>query len=99
MARGGKRAGAGRKKGQVSKETEQRKAIAMQALSEGISPLDVMLGAMRKSWDAGQMKEAAKFAVDAAPYVHPRLAAVEHSGDQDKPVKTVLELAWAVLSG
>jgi hypothetical protein len=95
MAKGGRRPGAGRKKGSVSRETAERKAIAMQALAEGISPLDVMLGAMREAWENGHKKDAAFFAEKAAPYVHPKLASVEHSGNEDKPLKTVLEMVWA----
>lgn len=83
MSHGGKRPGAGRRKGQVSQQTEARKAVAMQALSEGISPLDVMLKAMRNAWSEGDEKAAAAFAKEAAPYVHPRLAAVEHSGEMN----------------
>ncbi len=61
------------------------------ATAEGLSPLEFMLGVLRdegKSFD--DRFEAAKA---AAPYVHPRLAAVEHSGDKDNPV------SFAVLSG
>lgn len=77
--RGGKRQGAGRRKGQVSKQTELRKQIAEKALSEGISPLDYMLNILRdETAEKAQRFQAAK---EAAPYVHPRLAAVEHSGD------------------
>lgn len=72
--RGGKRPGAGRKKGSVSKETMLRKQIAEQALASGISPLDVLLTAMRFAWDKGDHKDAASYAKEAAPYVHPRLA-------------------------
>jgi hypothetical protein len=81
MARGGARQGAGRRKGQVSKQTQRRKEIAEQALAGGVSPLDVMLSAMRDAWANGDKKAAAGFAKEAAPYVHPRLAAVEHSGE------------------
>ena len=97
MARGGKRPGAGRKKGQVSEQTATRKAYQTAALASGISPLDYMLQILR---DESQ-EQSARFAAakEAAPYVHNRLAAVEHSGNEDKPIKTVLELAWAGLSG
>ena len=84
--------GSGRKKGTPNKSTKKRKAVAEKALSEGITPLEVMLGAMRSLWNlARATKEAAErvtleaqasaIAKDAAPFVHPRLAAVEHSGD------------------
>lgn len=92
MARGGRRPGSGRKKGSVSRETAERKSIAMKALAEGISPLDVMLGAMRTAWEAGDKKEAAGFAEKAAPYVHARLSAVEHKGDADNPLAFVTKI-------
>jgi hypothetical protein len=81
----GKKTG-GRQKGVPNKRTVQRMALVDQATSQGISPLEVMLGAMREAWEAGDKEAAANFAKDAAPYIHPRLAAVEHSGNQDKPL-------------
>lgn len=76
--RGGKRPGAGRKQGQVADKTKLRVAVAEKALQEGISPLDYLLSILR---DAEQ-GQAARFAAakEAAPYIHPRLAAVDHSG-------------------
>lgn len=91
MARGGIRRGAGRKKGSGNKRS---RAIAEKALEQGISPLEYMLDQMRKPYppeaDAltklsldGLRFEAAKA---AAPYVHPRLNAIEHSGKEDAPL-------------
>lgn len=77
MAHGGKREGAGRKAGSASRKTRE---IANAAMAEGITPLEVMLQAMRGAWEAGNKAEAHEFAKDAAPYIHPRLAAVDHSG-------------------
>lgn len=77
MARGGKRVGAGRKPGSVTRRTRE---IAERALKLGTTPLEVMLTAMRKHAEAQRWDEAAAVAKDAAPYMHPRLAAVEHSG-------------------
>jgi hypothetical protein len=75
MARGGARHGAGRKKGQATKINETARE---QALASGISPLDYMLGLLRNTdLPTSDRFEAAKA---AAPYVHARLAAVEHSG-------------------
>lgn len=87
--KGGKRPGAGRKKGSRNKATEKRREIAERALSEGITPLEYMLNIMRKETPEGAdaatnlQYDALRFeaAKSAAPYVHPRLAAVEHSGD------------------
>jgi hypothetical protein len=84
--RGGKRQNAGRKAGSATKRTRE---IADKAMEEGITPLEFMLEIMRTepSDDVkdprlladllGMRFEAAKA---AAPYIHPRLAAVEHSG-------------------
>ena len=92
--KGGKRPGAGRKKGSVTKKTRE---IADRAAAEGITPLEVMIAAMRAHYDAKppRLDEAAAIAKDAAPYMHPRLAAVEHSGEGGGPMKvefiTVIE--------
>lgn len=75
--RGGKRVGAGRKPGSATKKTRE---IADRAASQGITPLEVMLGAMQSFWDGGDVEKAASIAKDAAPYMHPRLAAIEHTG-------------------
>ena len=82
---GGSRKGAGRKPGSATKRTRE---IADKAADEGITPLEYMLEVMRSEApdsddgrvmiDHRQMKfEAAKA---AAPYMHPRLAAIEHTG-------------------
>lgn len=125
MARGGKRKGAGRPAGAITKRTRE---VAERALATGMSPLDVMLDNMRHfqqvALDAeatlegltaeefsaqvapntspedqfkfllAQVKKTAGFrqmaqdaARDAAPYVHPKLASVEHSGPNGGPIK------------
>jgi hypothetical protein len=73
---GGKRQGAGRKVGAITTRTRE---LADKALSQGISPLDYMLGILRNETEtqANRMWAAEK----AAPYLHPKLAAVEHSGE------------------
>lgn len=76
MARGGKREGAGRPKGTVNKATAQRQA---EVAASGLTPLDYLLGVMRdEEADEASRRDCAKA---AAPYVHPRLAAVELSGE------------------
>jgi hypothetical protein len=89
MARGGKRAGAGRKAGSATRRTRE---IADQAAAEGITPLEVMLKAMRFHVDAKRWDEAATVAKDAAPYVHPRLAAIEHAGPEGGPIEHSVEV-------
>ena len=79
MARGGARPGAGRPTGSLGKKTIARLQIAETAAAEGITPLEVMLKTMRALWEAEDYEAATKIAVDAAPYLHPRLSAVEQN--------------------
>ena len=74
--RGGKRPGAGRQQGSKNKTTLAREnAIA----ESGLTPLAYLLTIVRDTnQDQAARVDAAK---SAAPYVHPRLAAIEHSGD------------------
>lgn len=76
MARGGARPGAGRKPGGKSEKTKQREALAADALAQGMSPLEVMLKAMRERVEDGDLVGASAIAKDAAPYIHPRLSSV-----------------------
>lgn len=85
---GGARKGAGRKKGSATKRTRE---IADKAAEEGITPLEYMLQIMRGEEVSEDEKvqiarEALRFeaAKAAAPYMHPRLAAVEHTGADGK---------------
>lgn len=78
MAHGGARPGSGRKAGSATKLNE---AAREKALCGGISPLDFLLNAMRdENRDFETRKDCAKA---AAPYVHAKLASVEHSGVMD----------------
>lgn len=126
MARGGKRDGAGRPAGAVTKKTRE---IAERALASGMSPLDVMIDNMRHfqqvALDAeatlegltaegfsesvpqnaspedqfkfllaqvkktvGLRQAAQDAARDAAPYVHAKLASVEHKGALEVTTQT-----------
>ena len=72
--KGGRRAGAGRPKGAASLKTRE---IANRAVAEGITPLEYLLLVMRdENASPPSRLEAAK---SAAPYVHPRLSAVDVS--------------------
>jgi hypothetical protein len=92
MAHGGARKGAGRKAGALSTRT---RAIAEQAMADGITPLEVMLHAMRAKFEEGDLVVAAALAKDAAPYVHPRLAAMEQSGVGGGAIATTVTYRWA----
>lgn len=89
MARGGARAGAGRKKGSLTKRTRE---IAERAMESGMTPLEVMLKAMNEHVDAKRWDDAASVAKDAAPYVHPKLAAIEHAGANGGPIEVVAKV-------
>ena len=86
MAHGGKRTGAGRKPGAATKRTRD---IADKATAEGLTPLEVMLKAMWAHVDNNKLDEAASIAKDAAPYMHAKLASVQHTGRNGGPIQTV----------
>jgi hypothetical protein len=81
MSRGGSRPNAGRKSKSRELLIERSRNVAAQA---SITPLEYLLQIVQDTAAPDNRRFAA--AVAAAPYVHPRLAAVAHSGDQDKPV-------------
>jgi hypothetical protein len=86
MAHGGSRPGAGRQKGTPNKTTAQRQA---EIAAAGITPLDYMLELLRDTAKPDDIRfEAAKA---AAPYVHPKLAAVEHTGQDGGPFQVVIQ--------
>ncbi|MGV2071659.1 hypothetical protein ACQZ4Z_12975 [Agrobacterium vitis] len=95
MTRGGKRNGAGRPKGAAALKTKE---IADRASAEGVTPLEVMLMAMRVHYDKGELAVAAAFAKDAAPYMHPKLQAVEFSGNQEKPLTVVSRIERQIVN-
>lgn len=82
---GGKRPGAGRKRGTANRKTRE---IAERAYKEGLTPLEVMLKTMRFLYASEDYIGAAAIAKDAAPYVHPRLSAItqEISGKDGAPM-------------
>lgn len=126
MARGGKREGAGRKRGSLTVRTQE---TAARALAEGKSPLDVMLENMchfqQVAMDAeaaitaltagelpdnpddqfkmllAKVKQAAglrqmahECARDAAPYIHPKLSAIAHTGPGGGPLEAVFKTIY-----
>ena len=88
-ARGGKRPGAGRKKGIVSKVRLAVQERAKIAGTEGETPLEYMLRVMRTSED---VKRRDAMAIAAAPFVHPRLASIEGKFDVNHHEAALKEL-------
>lgn len=93
IKRGGARPGSGRKKGSPNKKTA---ALVAAVEASGITPLDYMLDLMRDGSQPPDIRfEAAKA---AAPYVHPKLAAVEHTGKDGEPIEhRVTAVEWRVV--
>jgi hypothetical protein len=77
---GGARAGAGRPRGSVSRQSIDAVAKAM---ADGISPVEYMLNIMRN--DDADAKERAWAAEKVAPFVHPRPAPMERTVEIDLP--------------
>lgn len=81
--RGGKRAGAGRPKGSVGIKTKIRQEMVKAANDGELMPLQFMLDVLRDT--SKPFDSRYKAAVDAAPYLHPRLATTTLEGG-DKPI-------------
>ena len=91
----GTRSGAGRKAADPNKATIARQqAVA----ASGETPLDHMLRVMRDPGNDDQRRD--QMAKAAAPYVHPKLAAIAHTGKDGGPIETAersdTELARAI---
>lgn len=84
MTHGGARKGAGRPRGAATKRSRK---IADRESRNGITPLEVMLKAMRVHAENEDWDTASAFAKDAAPYMHPKFASVQHTGPNGGPVK------------
>jgi len=91
----------GRKKGTPNKKTSE---VVKAVKAGGVTPLDYMLDVMRKPIPSeaepavkvamiGLRFEAAKA---AAPYVHPKLAAIEHTGKDGEGLFSIRALIEAV---
>lgn len=85
MSRGGKRDGAGRKAGTANVKTRE---LADAAAKEGLMPLEYMLSVLRD--ESADAKDRMWAAEKAAPYVHAKLASVEHKGDGGGPLQVII---------
>lgn len=64
---------------------------AAEIAASGLTPLDYMLNILRNEKEAPARRD--EMAKAAAPYVHPKLAAVEHSGHGGGPIPVLLSSA------
>lgn len=102
--RGGARKGAGRKKGSATKRTRE---IADNAAKDGITPLEFMLQVMRtepsEKLEGPQLISALMLRFEAAkaaaPYIHPKLSSVEHTGKDGGPMETITRIELVDMDG
>lgn len=71
----------GRKKGTPNRATAEK---AAEIASSGLTPLDYLLTVMRD--ESVPRPERVDAANKAAPYVHPKLASIEHTGEDGGPL-------------
>lgn len=83
MAVGGARPGAGRPKGGANRINDEARR---RALAGGMSPLEFLLGVMRD--EKQPLEKRMDAARSAAPFVHAKLQALQHSGPDGGPIKT-----------
>jgi hypothetical protein len=79
----------GRPKGSRNRRTS---ALIEAAQSGGETPLDYMLRVMRDPKAPAKRRD--EMARAAAPFLHSKLSAVEHSGSQEKPVASRLMITF-----
>jgi hypothetical protein len=79
----------GRPRGSRNKRT---RTLIEAAQASGETPLDYMLGVMRDQKASARRRD--EMAKAAAPYLHSKLASIEHSGSQDKPAITGIEVVF-----
>src|SRR5262249_26470033 len=79
-------ADAGRCAGTPNRKTAERREALQRALeasrispveADSMTPLEVLLEAMRRHWAAGNMQEAVLVAEKACPFMHPRLSSID----------------------
>ena len=87
MPRGGKRPGAGRPRGAISKST---RAILEATAAGGEMPIEYMLRIMRDPREPAARRD--EMAKAAAPFLHPRMQPTAPSTDDGLPVRPVINL-------
>jgi len=81
----------GRPKGSRNRRT---RALIEAAQAGGQLPLDYMLAVMRDPKAPARRRD--EMAKAAAPYLHSKLASIEHSASQDMPVTTAIDVRFIV---
>jgi hypothetical protein len=92
----GKRRG-GRKKGQVALKREARERLLGKLDMMTVTPLEVMYLTMKDFWDQDNKIAACAIARDLAPYIHPKLTAIQQQIITDEPKKAADEKVFTKL--
>jgi hypothetical protein len=69
--------------------TEKTRETAEAAFKAGLTPLEYMLDVLRN--EAADPKDRMWAAEKAAPYVHAKLASVEHKGEGGGPLQIIIQ--------
>lgn len=77
----------GRKKGTPNKTTVAKRALAEHIRRKGLTPLEYMLRVMRSRSKNTAVERKDDMAKAAAPYMHPRLNAIQHTGKDGEPIR------------
>jgi hypothetical protein len=77
----------GRQKGTKNKRTVAREALGARLTKRGITPLEYMLKVMRSRSKNVPDERRDDMAKAAAPYMHPRLNAIQHTGKDGEPIR------------
>jgi hypothetical protein len=88
-SKGGARPGAGRKKSSLTVKTRD---IAEEIAKSGVTPLEYLMSVVQD--EASERKERMSAAMAAAPYMHPKLASIEHTGEGGGPINHNLEVVF-----
>lgn len=91
---GGKRTGAGRKRGSKTAKTRN---VAIELHANGITPLEYMLSVMRN--EANPQTERMDAAKGAAPYMHPRLNTIEANVNVIQRHEQAIQMMAAIAAG
>lgn len=86
--KGGKRPGAGRKPGSVTKKS---RAAAEHFAATGMTPLDVLIDCMTRAYDDEDYKSSAFYANMAAPYIHAKLSSITSNNTHQGSLNLVNE--------
>jgi hypothetical protein len=83
----------GRQRGTPNRATAARAAAIA---ASGLTPLDYLLDVMRDT--GNELDKRLDAAKAAAPYVHPKLASVELTGDEGKPIQTITRFERVIVT-